>query len=40
MADKKKINAINAKQVREIAKQRLLSAINSLQHAMYDLEVY
>jgi hypothetical protein len=40
MLDKKKINAINAKQVREIAKQRLLSAINSLQHAMYDLEVY
>ncbi len=34
------IQALLEQQVREIAKQRLQSAINSLQRAMYDLEVY
>jgi type VI protein secretion system component VasK len=34
------IQALHEQQVREIAKQRLQSAINSLQRAMYDLEVY
>ena len=34
------IRALQEQQVREIAKQRLQSAINSLQRAMYDLEVY
>jgi len=34
------IKALQDQQVREIAKQRLQSAINSLQRAMYDLEVY
>ena len=34
------IQALQAQQVREIAKERLQSAINSLQRAMYDLEVY
>jgi len=32
--------ALHEQQVREIAKQRLQSSINSLQRAMYDLEVY
>jgi hypothetical protein len=40
MLDKKEINAINAKQVREMAKQQLLSAINSLQRAIHEMEVY
>jgi hypothetical protein len=40
MLDKKERQEIVAKQVREIARERLQSAINSLQRAMYDLEVY
>jgi nucleoside-specific outer membrane channel protein Tsx len=40
MATNPEIQAMHAQQVREIAKQRLQSAINSLQRAMYDLEVY
>ena len=40
MLDKKELQEIVAQQVREIAKERLQSAINSLQRAMYDLEVY
>ena len=40
MLDKKERQEIVAQQVREIAKERLQSAINSLQRAMYDLEVY
>ena len=40
MLENKEIQEIVAKQVREIAKERLQSAINSLQRAMYDLEVY
>jgi len=34
------IRAMLEQQVREMAKERLQSAINSLQRAMYDLEVY
>ena len=34
------LQALQAQQVREQAKQRLQSAINSLQRAMYELEVY
>lgn len=40
MLDNKELQEIVAQQVREIAKERLQSAINSLQRAMYDLEVY
>ena len=40
MLENKELQEIVAKQVREIAKERLQSAINSLQRAMYDLEVY
>ena len=40
MLDNKELQEIAAQQVREIAKERLQSAINSLQRAMYDLEVY
>ena len=40
MTTKLEIRALQEQQVREIAKQRLQSAINSLQRAMYDLEVY
>ena len=40
MLENKEIQEIVAKQVREIAKERLQSAINSLQRAMHDLEVY
>jgi len=40
MTTNPEIQAMHAQQVREIAKQRLQSAINSLQRAMYDLEVY
>ena len=34
------LKELQAQQVREIAKERLQSAINSLQRAMYELEVY
>jgi len=34
------LQAMQAQQVREIAKERLQSAINSLQRAMYELEGY
>ena len=40
MLDKKELQEIVAQQVREIAKERLQSAINSLQRAMYELERY
>ena len=40
MLDNKELQEIAAQQVREIARERLQSAINSLQRAMYDLEVY
>jgi hypothetical protein len=40
MLDNKELQGIAAQQVREIAKERLQSAIKSLQRAMYDLEVY
>ena len=40
MLNKKELQEIAAQQVREMAKERLQSAINSLHRAMYDLEVY
>ena len=40
MLDNKELQEIAAQQVREMAKERLQSAINSLQRAMYALEVY
>ena len=40
MTANRELKELQAKQVREIAKERLQSAINSLQRAMYDLEVY
>jgi len=40
MTANRELKEMQAQQVREIAKQRLQSAINSLQRAMYDLEVY
>jgi hypothetical protein len=40
MTANQELEAPQAQQVREKAKQRLQSAINSLQRAMYDLEVY
>ena len=40
MLDNKELQEISAQQVRETAKERLQSAINSLQRAMYALEVY
>ena len=40
MAGNKELQALVEQQVRGIAKERLQSAINSLQRAMYDLEVY
>ena len=40
MLDNKELHEIAAQQVREMAKERLQSAINSLQRAMYALEVY
>ena len=40
MLDNKELQEIAAQQVRETAKERLQSAINSLQRAMYNLEVY
>ena len=40
MTTNQKIQELKEQQVREIAKERLQSAINSLQRAMYDLEVY
>jgi len=40
MLDNKELQEIAAQQVREMARERLQSAINSLQRAMYDLEVY
>ena len=40
MLDNKELQEISAQQVRDMAKERLQSAINSLQRAMYALEVY
>ena len=40
MTANRELKELQAQQVREIAKERLQSAINSLQRAMYDLEVY
>ena len=40
MTPNRELKELQAQQVREIAKERLQSAINSLQRAMYDLEVY
>jgi hypothetical protein len=40
MTGNKQLQALVEQQVRVIAKERLQSAINSLQRAMYDLEVY
>ena len=40
MLENNEFQEIAAQQVREIARKRLQSAINSLQRAMYDLEVY
>ncbi len=40
MTTNQKIQELKEQQVREIAKERLQSAINSLQRAMCDLEVY
>ena len=40
MTTNQKIQELKEQQVREVAKERLQSAINSLQRAMYDLEVY
>ena len=40
MTTNRKIQELQEQQVRGIAKQRLQSALNSLQRAMYDLEVY
>jgi excinuclease UvrABC nuclease subunit len=40
MTTNQEIQALQAQQVREMAKQRLQSAINSLQRAMYGLELY
>jgi hypothetical protein len=40
MAGNKELQALVEQQVRGIAKERLQSAINSLQRAMYELEVY
>lgn len=40
MTEKRELDALQTQQVREQAKQRLQSAINSLQRAIYDLDVY
>ena len=40
MLDNKELQEIAAQQVREMARERLQCAINSLQRAIYDLEVY
>jgi type VI protein secretion system component VasK len=40
MTANRELKEVQAQQVREIAKERLQSAINSLQRAIYDLEVY
>lgn len=40
MTTNRNIQELQEQQVRELAKQRLQSALNSLQRAMYDLEVY
>jgi len=40
MTANRELKELQAQQVREIAKERLQSAINSLQRAMYELEVY
>ena len=40
MTANRELEAMQAQQLRKQAKQRLQSAINSLQRAMYDLEVY
>ena len=40
MTTNQKIQELKEQQVREIARERLQSAINSMQRAMYDLEVY
>jgi hypothetical protein len=40
MTGNKQLQALVEQQVRGIAKERLQSAINSLQRAMYELEVY
>jgi hypothetical protein len=40
MTANRELKELQAQQVRAIAKERLQSAINSLQRAMYDLEVY
>ena len=40
MTANRELKELQAQQVREQAKQRPQSAINSLQRAMYDLEVY
>ena len=40
MTANRELKELQAQQVREIAKERLQSAINSLQRAVYDLEVY
>ena len=40
MTANRELKELQALQVREIAKERLQSAINSLQRTMYDLEVY
>ena len=40
MLDNKELQEISAQQVRDMAKERLQSAINLLQRAMYALEVY
>jgi hypothetical protein len=40
MTTNRNIQELQEQQVRELAKQRLQSALNSLQRAIYDLEVY
>ena len=40
MTANRELEAMQAQQLRKQAKQRLQSAINSLQRAMYDLEIY
>jgi hypothetical protein len=40
MTTNQETQALQVQQVREIAKQRLQSAINSLQRSMYGLELY
>ena len=40
MTANRELKELQAQQVREIAKERLQSAINSLQRAMYELERY